>query len=573
MSAGHARDYVGMSVADFHLGEVPDPLREMGRNPENNPWIPPAADRCPVNDLPNELLAHIFTLGSFDFADEDTDVMGNGPDVPLPSPSEEGLQDEEEVGDTLPFQVLVSHVCVHWRSVGMCTIPQETNPNPDFNPGTDPAIETPALWTQINFAEELPPFTRAMTWLERSKNLPIDIEIDCSLREEETEGSTTESNNSENDCVVTVVEKLILTLDDVKVILSLISPHIGRWRGLQVEVEEFDYMQLITNTLAALPSAPLLEGLQLYHYGEVEEEDYEHFKPANLRDPFPVLFSGIAPKLTHIALWGVHIAWSAEKNTFLCNLKDLELAYHAEDVRPSWADFRQILLTSPELDTLSLRLSGPGGQPNEWYSDAPIDLVGLKNLVLAYHPAGYISPLIKHFSMPNVTSLALDFDSEDFSEFAQELATPRPGTKKSLLKGLEHLKISGLPCRDETVDVIYGQLGNLRSINLKMNDDFLSHTFFEKLYRPIPSSSSATAAFYCPNLDTLTTSGIDGVDMRLFLERREKVGIPLKRLFMSEHDDVNIGQEIWFRDQLEHFELFLPSDEETDDEFDDTDSE
>ena len=329
-------------------------------------------------------------------------------------------------------------------------------------------------------------------------------------------------------------------------------------------------MHLVTSRLASIPSAPSLEVLQLYHYGEEDEEEYDHFKPAHLRDPFPVLFSGQAPKLTHIALWGVHIAWSDTKNTFLRNLKDLELAYHAEDVRPSWEDFRNILVASPGLDTLSLCLSGPNGMPSKWHSEGLIELAGLKNLVLAYHTPPYISSLIQHFHMPNVTSLSLDFESDDFSAFAAQLATPRPGSTKSLLRGLEHLKISGLPCGQGTVDIMYEQLGNLRSINLKMNEDYLDKVFFEKLGRPITSSSTTTpVAFYCPNLDTLTTSGISGLAMRIFVDGRERAGFPVKRVFMSEDDDVDINDEVWLRDRLETFELYEPSDEETDVEMDD----
>jgi hypothetical protein len=369
-----------------------------------------------------------------------------------------------------------------------------------------------------------------------------------------------------------VEHKPLLSLEDVAKILSIITPHIARWRGLEVQVEEYTYMLQVTTALSSLSSAPALEVLQLYHYGEEDEEDYDHFQPALLRDPFPVLFSGNAPKLTHIALWGVHIAWSHAKNTFLKNLKDLELAYHAEDVRPSWEEFQHIIVSSPELDTLSLCASGPSGQPSEWHSESPIELAGLKNLVLAFHTPAYISSLIKFLHMPNVTSLALDFEADDFSTFAKQLATPRPGTNKSLLKGLEHLKISGLPCGKGTVDVMYEQLGNLRSINLKMSEDFVDGIFFEKLRVPIASSSSTVpAAFYCPNLDTLTTSGVDGMTMRVFIEARRKAGIPVKRVFMSEEDEVDINDEVWLRDQLETFELYEPSDEETDVELMDDD--
>lgn len=37
----------------------------------SNPFVPPKGDRCPINDLPNELLAHIFWLGTFGDDEED----------------------------------------------------------------------------------------------------------------------------------------------------------------------------------------------------------------------------------------------------------------------------------------------------------------------------------------------------------------------------------------------------------------------------------------------------------------------------------------------------------------------
>src|ERR1700730_3925614 len=40
-----------------------------------NPYVPPRGDRCPINDLPNELLAHIFVLGSSDEEGDEEDDM------------------------------------------------------------------------------------------------------------------------------------------------------------------------------------------------------------------------------------------------------------------------------------------------------------------------------------------------------------------------------------------------------------------------------------------------------------------------------------------------------------------
>ena len=82
-----------------------------------NPYIPPTGDRCPINDLPNELLAHIFSLGTFesDDGDDEDDMYQENADE---EDQDEDEEDENEVGPILPYQVLVSHVCSHWRTVG-----------------------------------------------------------------------------------------------------------------------------------------------------------------------------------------------------------------------------------------------------------------------------------------------------------------------------------------------------------------------------------------------------------------------------------------------------------------------
>lgn len=95
----------------------------------SNPWVPPTGDKCPINDLPTELLAHIFTLGALEendpdeeddmyqenYDDEFEDIVENDEDAEDEDNEEE---EEDEKATQLPFQVLVSHVCKHWRTVG-----------------------------------------------------------------------------------------------------------------------------------------------------------------------------------------------------------------------------------------------------------------------------------------------------------------------------------------------------------------------------------------------------------------------------------------------------------------------
>ncbi|KII85661.1 hypothetical protein PLICRDRAFT_324778 [Plicaturopsis crispa FD-325 SS-3] len=532
----------------------------------NNPWVPPKG--CPINDLPNELLSHIFHLGTLaeeEDVDEDVDEDGTeygeyamddednyslGHDFDMGDPDSEAETNEDQIqttpisqtrnpiiyedGDededhdyddeppTLPFQVLVSHVCSHWRSV---------------------AIEAPSLWRQIRFTQA-PPFSKAAAYIARSKGISLDIVLDCTPEDDD----------------------LHYSLDDLHEMLKLVIPHAARWRCLEVNVENYTYMYAVLQALHSVSAAPLLEALELYHHDMTDEEATE-FEPKELNTRF-ILFSNNAPRLQHIALWGTHIDWA--NSTILAGLLDLELAYHVGDVRPSWADFARMLRASPQLETLTLSASGPAGEPTTWEDDGPVELPGLAGLVLAYHEPEYIGPLVQRLELPSITALTVDFDSSDFTDFVQQLATPQKGKGKSLFARLKYLKLSGLPCNLASMDMMYEQLGGLQSINLGCN--FLDEVFFERLTKPIPASTSTSGsaststAFYCPLLENVTVSGIGGRDIRRLVEVRKAAGIPIKRVMMSEDDDLSERDEEWFNEALESFETFSPSDEEDDDD-------
>jgi hypothetical protein len=64
---------------------------------------------------------------------------------------------EDEQQDTLPFQVLTSHVCRRWRSV---------------------ALNTRRLWTTLTFCVH-PGLAQTKEYISRSNGLPLTIELDC----------------------------------------------------------------------------------------------------------------------------------------------------------------------------------------------------------------------------------------------------------------------------------------------------------------------------------------------------------------------------------------------------------
>lgn len=529
------------------LSSMKDTLRLL----THNPYIPPT-EGCPVNKLPNELLSHIFWLGSMEVEDEDDDEddefefegdeeggykLGHEFDTADSDEDDEGKEienDESRFPDPylttpLPFQVLVSHICKRWREV---------------------AVESPVLWTNISFTEA-PPFDRSRIWIERSKGLPLNIDIDCTAPDEDESLDTKEDPDPEDE--MEDVEPLPrISSDNLTQIFDIIVPYALHWRSLVVTVKIPDYMHTVLKRLSACQSAPLLEILELYYYEDFD--DFEEFgppPPTALKEWF-LLFNGDAPNLQHVAFWGVPVLWSSP---FLSGLKDLELACHRNDIRPSWSEFAHILRASPDLTTLTLSQSGPSGEPGDWPSvnEDQVELPSLENLVLAFQPPEYISPLLRLISTPNLISLALDFDDADYSSFARQLASPVEGKSKSLLAGLENLKIAGLPCDLKTMDLMYEELSNLRSINL--NCSFLDNQFFYKLSGPIVSTTTAvksstltaTTRLYCPRLEAISTTGISGDTMRKFVEARRAAGHPIKRVYMGEDDEMDPKDEKWLK--------------------------
>ena len=131
-------DDVGRMLADWPtVDDLPESVRRnvqtiqtdfnLERHIRNiiacNPYVPPTGDRCPINDLPNELLAQIFFMGTDEEEEEDDedDMYQENVDDEFDDEDEEGK--EAVLHETvLPFQVLVSHICRHWRTVGKFTL-------------------------------------------------------------------------------------------------------------------------------------------------------------------------------------------------------------------------------------------------------------------------------------------------------------------------------------------------------------------------------------------------------------------------------------------------------------------
>ncbi|EJF63414.1 hypothetical protein DICSQDRAFT_134848 [Dichomitus squalens LYAD-421 SS1] len=558
--------------------------------PENdNPFFPPKSGRCIVNELPSELLSHIFTLGwaperddepdEDDFEDVDDGESDDGSFSTAssfsddgPRPLRHGREDAEDRERKLPFNVLVSHVCARWRAI---------------------ALKNSLLWTHIRF-EGPPPWERALIYLDRASTAPLSIIIDRTVEEEDDHSESEYSDDGDRP----KPEDDDPDLSIITEIMDIVVAHVDHIQALQIMVSFYPHMHRALVKLGATAGAPLLEVLQLYHYEDTDE--HEKFKLQELREQPFVLFNGNAPRLTHVALWGVHLNWSKEGSPFLTGLTDLEFAYHARDVRPSYADFTRILRSSRDLRTLTLCMSCPAGVPADWREErepedamdvdtsAPLVLSRLEDLVLAYLEPPYVLALLTRLYLPALTSLALDLEDDDFSDFLAYLASPRslpqppppplslcgPGVAgsaspraRSLLSNITSLKIASLRCNEAVVLEAYKQLDKVASLNLNML--YLDECWLELLLpSPTPSTSANTNQneLYLPRLEALTTTGVDGARLRELVELRAARGAPIRTVLMNQDDDLDEEDEAWLAKHLDRFELFEGSDEEEEEE-------
>ncbi|KAH0832320.1 hypothetical protein J3R83DRAFT_13332 [Lanmaoa asiatica] len=515
----------------------------------DNPFVPPKGDVCFINNLPPELLSHIFEIGA-----DNEEADDNDSDVDM---TEELDDDEEETDDEggsdvtgssdfsapwPPFPVVVSHVCRHWRNI---------------------AFSTPSLWTTIVVPPEArPPYEPVSLLLERSKGVPIDIYISCDPDEHEVDCDATD-NGAPSEA-------------DLKFLYSLLIPHVHRWRTIEVSVSDYRHMYVFLSAVSdpSISAAPQLTTLRLYHHEEKEE--FDNFGRPSISKHF-ILFGGSAPCLTGIVLWGVHVDWDQPWIASASKLTDLELAYHSEDVRPSWAQFATILRGASSLEKLSLPMSGPSGGPQGWLIeptpgsprdlDTPVQLLKVTDFVLAFHSPLRAIGLLRKLYLPALKNLVIDFDNGDYTEFVHELAGPAtsispPSAReppRSLLSNLESLKIAGLPCRAECVETLYAELQNLTLLNISLS--YLPQLFLDILCTTCMFPGRGD--IWLPRLVTLEVSGTSGDALREVVRNRREAGVPLESLYVDKLScalDKEDGE--WLKENLKTFEFFEGSDDE-----------
>ncbi|RDB19066.1 hypothetical protein Hypma_014287 [Hypsizygus marmoreus] len=467
-----------------------------------------------IHSLPVELVTRIFTLG----ADYDYPYI-DSPFLLKPD------QDYYAVPSST-FQLLVSHVCQHWRTI---------------------ALQTSSLWSILHFREPAH-LARAQAYIDRcpSSTHLLDILVDTVAVRDHIPGVT-------------------LCRDEIHQVFHLIRPHVSRWRSFHLKVRDHECKAAARLHLSSCGPAPNLETLQLYHF-----EDYltsQNLYLATYRPPV-VVFSNGLPRIRNVSLIGVNLPWA--QSPYLAQLHNLELALHPETIRPPYTHWDHMLRNSPELHTLSLHYSGPqvplaDDAKTIWPPEQDrIHIESLRNLSLTDLDPDYLCRLMGRLVLPGVTKLSLDLPDQDFTSFVELVAGTHANTNTNTcptvvpihlpfpsLSKLHTLVLTALECSASSLRAFLRPLTGLHTLEVHFAcvcDGFLG-VLIEgveveveqvKLNKALASAKETTCIRrkvpvctrripLLPALHTFKLSGLPGSSLVQLIHYRESGGYGVRR--------------------------------------------
>jgi hypothetical protein len=477
-----------------------------------------------LNQLPDELLSHIFLLGCrSEFWDEE----------PIGDDSDDDSDSEDEGEDELDFRRLVSHVCSRWRRV---------------------AISTAALWSRV---QSDPRSDEAREFIFRSKGHPLDFDADWS--------------------------ETVSSREDMREILNLIWPLLPQWRTFSIITDEIiPFVEFLAWCKEASNQASILEDLCLCCNNDSEiSEDL-----LNEMNKYPIP-SGFAPNLKAFELRATPIQWaggtiqgtgSLHLPPFT-NLVRLELSHHAENARPTLAQFLNLLSCSPALEMLELRDSGPVSLADEnmggssWIAGHQISLPSLNSLTIAFfEDSDYICSLLRLIKAPNLIALALqDLFGADFSRPLSYLAgtwapTSERGDSSANISPkppFPLVKVLKLVDIDASADqaafaALLRALEHITHLHIECDDlhiDSIDRYPLTQRPKPLP--------LVCPRLEELTCSRIPGRKLAGFVERRLSAkSTVLRRIRIDRRDRRIVKRDLLsLREKVGIVEFFRHEDE------------
>ncbi|KAG9018985.1 hypothetical protein FRB90_007565 [Tulasnella sp. 427] len=293
----------------------------------------------------------------------------------------------------------------------------------------------------------------------------------------------------------------------------------------------------------------------------------ESLEPTDLRALAPQdIFSGVSsvPNVKTLRLVGIPITWAT------CpfrGLRQLELSDFVNGQRPSVDQFRDLLIGSPSLETLSLR--GRQVKANRLRAvlrssspPPPIHLPCLTSISLSkFKICGTACDVLALMDAPNLAHLEIaegfcgDREDDAYDELFDRMA--QMDDRLTYIRNIDSLKLDRVTFDiGEVVAAMWFRLQKLHKLSiiafhLPLNPRlarsttlrwFLGFMLREPLYNHPPIACSALQELHVVNLDEQV--------MNQARERRKKFGVPLIKLqqeqsVFSEEDEESFDSDSW----------------------------
>ncbi|KAH9841547.1 uncharacterized protein C8Q71DRAFT_737579 [Rhodofomes roseus] len=224
-----------------------------------------------------------------------------------------------------------------------------------------------------------------------------------------------------------------------------------------------------------------------------------------------------------------------------------------------------MLRESPGLESLSLNQIGPVSIESQtsWRggNDTILCLPSLRRLTIETNdpPVNFF----ECFAFPNLTRLTLCIVYQESpthgEEVVQDLLRPSPATGRSVLSGLQSLRIAGVCCNDRaTVAGVYATLTNLQTLSLDFETRgmVLSRGWYDVLTTQWESIANANEEPLLPQLQALKLIGLSGKDMRHLIEVRAATRRPVRQVYVYEENDLAQEDKSWIKHNVDTFEYF-----------------